>query len=176
MRILLLLILSINYCYSIIISDIPNDDACKPYLTTYKIRLSTPIVVQDVLQFVLNSGYADTNTKIGKYLLIKGYRNYGQYCIENICSKAIRDLIGMYRVKPQSIEKAYLDYTYIGKRQLDLANIDGIKAIEECSAYSKISESSLKLLLKDDYDTRLKQVVYGVSNIESKMENIVIQA
>ncbi len=176
MRILILVITSISTCYAITISQIPNNNECNKYLALYKQRLNDPIIIQDVLRFVLDNGYSNINTEIGKYLLTNGYKDYAQYCIEHICSKAIGNLIKMGQVKPKSIEKAYLDYTYIGKKQIELANIDPIIAIKSCSESSKIPIIDLKLLLKDDYYNRLKQVVYGVSNIESKMEDIVIQA
>jgi hypothetical protein len=176
MKHLLLYLLTFGWATAITITDIPSNAECCNYIKLYKLHSSDPMMIQDVLQFVLNSGYSSTSSEIGKYLLNNNYRDYAQYCIEHMCSKAINDLLKLYTVKPDAIKKAYWDYDYITKNQLSKITFEPNKSIYSCAKFLKIKQSKLKDLISNNYQDKLQQVIYGVSPLENKMENIVLLA
>lgn len=176
MKNFLLYLLTFGCATAITFTNIPNNAECCNYIKLYKLHSSDQMIMQDVLQFVLNSGYSSANSEIGRYLLNNNYRDYAQYCIEHMCSRAINDLLKLYIVKPDAIKKAYWDYDYITKNQLNKITFEPNKSIYNCANFLKVDQSKLKDLISNDYQTKLKQVIYGVSPLENKMEDIVLLA
>lgn len=181
MRLILLLIFTINYSYAILFTNLKDTPNCKQFVIYVNLELDDSNFMSDVLNFVKIEGYTENNSFIGMYLAKLNYRDYAQYCIEHICSKAIKDLLKLQKIKPSAIDKALYDYNYILLKKFDASSTDEIKnmvanSIKKCTAALKINSSDLSTIIKDKYIDKLKQILYGVSPLESKMENIVILA
>ena len=181
MRLILLLIFTINFSYAISFADLKDTPNCKQFVIYTNLELDDSNFMSDILNFVKVGGYTENNSFVGIYLAKLGYRDYAQYCIEHICSKAIKDLLKLQKIKPSAIDKALYDYDYILLKKFDASSTDEIKnmvasSIKKCTTALKISNSDLLSIIKDKYTDALKQILYGVSPLESKMEDIVILA
>jgi hypothetical protein len=181
MKCIIFTLLSFNLCTAITLNDLNSYPECEQFAHYSNLQLSDTSLMQDVLIFAMNNGYTAENNYISKFITNLGYTDFDQYCIEHICSSGIKDLIKLNKIKPQVIKKALYDYKHILLKLYKAEDDNNIitiinKSFTTCIRANGISHNELKSLLAIAFKTKIKRLIYGVSTLESKIEDVVLLA